>query len=740
MHVHRFTISLMKLRRFLYLGGSLLALFAVFVIDIIRKNVELSLAGMGTTREVFVIGGFVLLYIFFEEKKLHHALTPIKRVGLVMIYATAAVLLCLVISTITEDQFDIKGKTLIPLTYGQLFIASFLSIVLGIFSLLVFRIVRGLVLFKAKRETHRNFSIFTALVLATSASVVPLDAMESSIIANVVSVVAVLFALINAFRLPWIVYLTKREKVFALMYGFILIVVLIGLTFYVGSGRTLVGKSLLYHSYPLSRFVFLTTLFSTIYFGVAFVSTLFHLPTAEAFERKSSEVASLHNLGKLVTQAFDFDQLVETVTMMTLQVCEAKSCWLELLHSADDQEWTRKQAHHRALSVDVVGPYRATVVGRKNIEPDAIRALLLAGARSLREHVIRERLPVVVDDVMHDSRFTQLTTPIGSLVVVPLVSHTGMVGVLYATKDTAYGFFRDDVDVISAFADQATIAIENSRLIEKSLERERLLREMTVAQEIQRKLLPQSLPTFPSLGLDAVSMPAFEVGGDYYDIMQIDEEKIGIVVGDVSGKGVSAAFYMSEVKGIFQSLGRLYPSPREFMIKANEALASSIDKHSFVSLIYAVIDVATGSLTLARAGHCPLLHLSGNSATYLRPGGMGLGLATGPTFSSSMEEYTLRLKPGDICVFYTDGVTEARQGDDEFGYERLLHVVATSQHTSATEVKNTILRSINAFAEKPDHDDDVTIVVVQWRGNSTDTGFFGGTTNERLHDSSTRIR
>lgn len=721
MHVYRFTFSLMKLRRFLFLGCSLLAFFVVFLIDIIRKNVELSLAGLGTTREFFVIGGFALLYIFFEEKKLHHALTPIKRVGLVMLYATAAVGLCLVISTIADDQFDIKGKTLIPLTYGQLFLATFLSIVLGIFALLVFRIVRGLVLFKGKRETQRNFSIFTGLVLATSASVVPLEALESSILANVVSGFAVLFALINAFRLPWIVYLTKREKVFTLIYGFILIVVLIGLTIYVGSERTLVGKSLLYHSYPLSRFVFLTTLFSAIYFGMAFVSTLFHLPTAEAFERKSSEVASLHNLGKLVTQAFDFDQLVETVTTMTLQVCEAKSCWLELLHSADDQEWARKQTHHVASYADVVGTSRVTLAGRKNIEAATIRSLLDAGARTLREHVIQHRLPLVVDDVMHDSRFAQLATPIGSLLVVPLVSHTGMVGILYATKDTPYGFFRDDVDVISAFADQATIAIENSRLIEKSLERERLLREMTLAQEIQRKLLPQSLPTIPSLELDAVSLPALEVGGDYYDVMQIDNNRLGIVVGDVSGKGVSAAFYMSEVKGIFQSLGRLFPSPREFIIKANEALASSIDKHSFVSLLYAVIDVTTGSLTLARAGHCPLLHVSGNNATYLRPGGMGLGLSTGPTFSSSIEEYSVRLKPGDICVFYTDGVTEARNGNDEFGYERLLHVVAASQHTSAQDVKDTILRSLSAFAEKPDYDDDVTIVVVQWRGDSTHT-------------------
>lgn len=154
------------------------------------------------------------------------------------------------------------------------------------------------------------------------------------------------------------------------------------------------------------------------------------------------------------------------------------------------------------------------------------------------------------------------------------------------------------------------------------------------------------------------------------------------------------------------------------MIKANEALSGSIDKHSFVSLIYAVIDLNTGLLTLARAGHCPLLHLSGDHVTYVRPGGMGLGLSNGFAFESSMEECTIQLKPGDVCVFYTDGVTEARRGDDEFGYDRLLHIVAGARNLSASGVKEQILQTVQAHAEKPDYDDDLTVVVVKWRGNS----------------------
>ena len=271
------------------------------------------------------------------------------------------------------------------------------------------------------------------------------------------------------------------------------------------------------------------------------------------------------------------------------------------------------------------------------------------------------------------------------------------------------------MDVIAAFADQATVAIENSRLIKESLQRERLFREMLVAQEMQKRLLPQVLPRYDTLEIDAISTPAFEVGGDYYDFVELSDHKLGIVVGDVSGKGVSAAFYMSEVKGIFQALSRMYPSPREFVIKANEALAGSVDKHSFVSLIYAVLDVRTGELTLARAGHCPMLLVSGEQVQFIRPGGMGMGLSRGAIFDSAIEEYALSLRDGDLCVFYTDGITEARRGEDEFGYDRLLDVARKSRDLSASAIKDEIVETVKTFVDRQATEDDLTLVVLKWR-------------------------
>lgn len=151
------------------------------------------------------------------------------------------------------------------------------------------------------------------------------------------------------------------------------------------------------------------------------------------------------------------------------------------------------------------------------------------------------------------------------------------------------------------------------------------------------------------------------------------------------------------------------------MIKANEALAGSVDKHSFISLIYAVLDVRSGRLTLARAGHTPMLHVSGDQVQFIRPGGMGMGLSRGELFNGAIEEFTLHLREGDLCVFYTDGVTEARRGEEEFGYDRLLEIVRNGRTESASVIKEQILETVKAFIDREANEDDLTLVVLKWR-------------------------
>ncbi len=698
----------MKLRPFLLFLAGLFLLTLKFALDVVLMNVSIGVAGAALFREGLTAGAFILFFRALHISLPAHAPHSVRRLGLLLMGAALLLTLLLLLSTIAAEGFETKELMLRPKDYSTLFVSSLVGLLAGLFAVVSMRLLRDLVLQYRKRWTLRNFRVLVILILVTAASTLVLRPLESSVVTSILYGLAIGVGVVNAFRLPWIVYLSKREKVLTLVFSFLLFILLTTLNVYL-SQSTLFSYGVLYYSSTLQKFIALSLLFSNIYFGMAFVSTLFHLPTAEAFDRKRSEMSSIHTLGKLVTQVFDFNELVETVTSMTLQVCEAQSCWLEIIPLDDE----------RAPGAGRAGLPQEQIAGLKNITSQEIDELHASGLRELRANVLADRKPLVIDAVAGDPRMGKrhvASGKIASLVVVPLVSHVGPLGFLYATKSTEYGFTKDDVDVISTFADQATVAIENSRLIKKSIERERLVREMTLAQEMQRKLLPQLLPCHPHIDLDAMSTPAFEVGGDYYDFIELSGNRLGIIVGDVSGKGVPAAFYMSEVKGIFQALSVQHVSPRAFMIQANTVLSGSIDKHSFVSLIYAILDVGTGRLTLARAGHCPMLYIGESGSGYVRPDGMGLGLSEGALFADAIEDHAIQLHPGDVCLFYTDGITEAHVNGEEFGYERLLSVAGQARGRTASDVKNDVLHSVDTFIDHGAPHDDLTLVVLRWVG------------------------
>jgi phosphoserine phosphatase RsbU/P len=698
----------MKLRPFLLLLAGLFLLTVKFALDVIMMNVSLGVAGVALFREGLTAGAFVVFYRALHISLPARSPHPVRRLGILLIGAALLLILLLLLSTISAQGFETKDLTLRPMDYATLFVSSLVGLLVGFFAVAGVRLLRDLVLQYRKRWTLRNFRVLVVLILATAASTLAIRPLESSVVTSILYGVALAVGVVNAFRLPWIVYLSKREKVLTLVFTFFLFILLSTLNVYLSQSR-LFSYGVIYYSSALQKFIALSMLFSNIYVGMAFVSTLFHLPTAEAFDRKRSEMSSIHTLSKLVTQVFDFNELVETVTTMTLQVCEAQSCWLEIIPLSDEGE----------VGVTRTGVPQEQIAALKNITSQEVDDLHASGLRDLRANVLVDRKPLVIDAVADDPRLGKqrvASGKIASLVAVPLVSHVGPLGFLYATKSTEYGFTKDDVDVISTFADQATVAIENSRLIKKSIERERLVREMTLAQEMQRKLLPQAVPCHPHFDLDAVSTPAFEVGGDYYDFVELPGNRLGIIVGDVSGKGVPAAFYMSEVKGIFQSLSMQHVSPRDFMIQANTVLAGSIDKHSFVSLIYAILDVGTGLLTIARAGHCPMLYIGTSGSDYIRPDGMGLGLSEGALFADAIEDHAIQLHPGDVCLFYTDGITEAHLNGDEFGYERLLNVAREARGRAASDVKNDVLHSVDTFIDHGAPHDDLTLVVLRWVG------------------------
>ena len=696
-------VNISTIKRLVLLVIPAILLPLVFTYDVICAAVEFDNAGMTILRELFILGSFTLIGLFIEKRRKMSQRNAPREIGRVF-FAVVLSLIVIVICSFSQlhyilgdESFHIHKSALVLLA------STLIALVLGTLSLYLLIIIHDLVLFKRRKTTWRYYFAYLLFLFAACAADFPFLLPEGNIFASIFFSLTIVLIIINSFKQNWIVYLSKREKKYSIVYSMLLFIALVILDVYLAQ-RSGGGENLIAYSGPLHTFIQLNVIFGTIYFSVTFISTLFHLPTAEVFERKQSELLSLHNLSRLVTQVFDFNDLLNTVTQMTSEVCGARSVWLELFSINDN-----------------TGEISVELVAKRNISQDEIDLIAADDGTQLMRYLIDSHKALLIEDIWSDRRTKHLKGKgfaRGSLLTVPLLSHGKLIGVLHATKDLQNAFDQDDIDVMTTFADHVSIAIENSRLISKSIERERLHQEMMVAQRMQKRLLPQSLPNLSSAEFAAVSESSLEVGGDYYDVITLPDERIGIVVGDVSGKGVSAAFYMAEVKGIVMSLSKICKTPRELLSRANDALMETLEKNMFISAIYGVLDIQKATLTLARAGHCPMLYISHNSVELIRSTGMGLGLTNSMQFEQTTEERTINLQRGDICVFYTDGITESRNAEmEEYGYERLMQIANKCTDCSVDEMKEQILSSVRTFIGQGTYNDDVTLIVMKWLGN-----------------------
>lgn len=275
--------------------------------------------------------------------------------------------------------------------------------------------------------------------------------------------------------------------------------------------------------------------------------------------------------------------------------------------------------------------------------------------------------------------------------------------------------------VYFSFSPRSTRDFENyvPEYVSRIAERERLLKELEIARNIQMKFLPQSIPAIPKLEVASVCKPAMEIGGDYYDFVKVNETSLGVIIGDVSGKGVSAAFYMTMAKGIIKTLSKKIQMPKQLLIELNEIFYENAPPSVFVSVIYGYLDLQSRTLTFARAGHNPLIvHKKGlGQPKLLCPEGLAIGLERGEVFSNIIQEHRIAIEPGDLFVFFTDGVSESRnKNDQEFGEERLTKIIEQNAHLSAHDLLNKIVSEVERFTGSAPQFDDFTMVVVKIRG------------------------
>ncbi len=245
---------------------------------------------------------------------------------------------------------------------------------------------------------------------------------------------------------------------------------------------------------------------------------------------------------------------------------------------------------------------------------------------------------------------------------------------------------------------------------------QRVERELEIARQVHQSFLPVDLPKLEGMEVAASCHAAFDVGGDYYDVIPIDDHRMAFVVGDVSGKGIQAAFFMTMVKGIFQSLVKEIPEPVPLLTRMNRIFYDNARRGSFISICYGLLDVRDASLRYARAGHNPaiLLHNQEQKAELLRSGGLALGLTRNDEFEQSLSEVTIKMNPEDTLIFYTDGVTEALNPSGVmYGEDRLTSEASKHHKLSAQQMLDQLTTSVTRYAANVPLNDDMTMVVVR---------------------------
>jgi serine phosphatase RsbU (regulator of sigma subunit)/PAS domain-containing protein len=252
--------------------------------------------------------------------------------------------------------------------------------------------------------------------------------------------------------------------------------------------------------------------------------------------------------------------------------------------------------------------------------------------------------------------------------------------------------------------------------IRNELERERLGRELEIARQLQLRLLPEKNPSVEGYTIQGFCLPAKEVGGDYYDFIELANNKLGIVIGDVAGKGLPAAIYMTLTKGIFLSFTKTNICPKEALIKVNQLLYQSLRRGSFVTMCFAVLDNLKNELTIARAGHEPLLYKSDDNSEIkeIKPKGLGLGLEEGKIFESDIEEQTIKLNEKDLIIFYTDGVSDSRDSTlNNYGIKRIKDFITKNKDLPVTQLVTETIHDVRSFSGSTPQYDDMTLIAVK---------------------------
>ena len=406
--------------------------------------------------------------------------------------------------------------------------------------------------------------------------------------------------------------------------------------------------------------------------------------------KQSQTLTLLNEISRELTSILNVDELLKRIAELLTKLIDYQMFSILLL----DTSGTKLQ-------------HRFSVRFKKNIPLKHEIPL----DKGLVGYAALHKLPVLVRDVSKDARYIQLNPETRSELAVPLIYKDQSIGVL-DLEHTKRGYFTDDhMRTLTTLAAQVAIAIENARLYERIAEQEnRLERDLAMARELQFRMLPADCPKLENADIAARFVPAHAIGGDFYDFVQNSGGRVGLAIGDVSGKGVAAALYAGLAGGILRSSAASEPSAAEMLALVNTSLVERPVAAQFVSMIYAVWDENDGTVQIANSGLPRPIYCRGGQTEIIQATGLPLGLFEDATY----DELLLEPKAGDLCVFISDGIIDARNRDGEgFGRARVEQVVVDNCVATADEIVEAIFQAVAAHAEGVEPFDDQTVVVLK---------------------------
>jgi phosphoserine phosphatase RsbU/P len=501
-----------------------------------------------------------------------------------------------------------------------------------------------------------------------------------------------LFSLL--FRVRWIAGMAAGSRIYMAVYLFLLTWVHLGLIVWFVVADS---PGLFFSDVRQNPFALLLMTFNGGYAFTALLAVLFNWPLSAVIEQRNSDIDGFQSLNELINKKDSAEDIQE----LLLELC--------FRHSGAQAAWFTRPAE---------GGTQVQYLRRGHVSLQQI-SHLEAFLHSEASDTLQERdLHLYLPDAGEREELRERVRPYRSVLTFPMSVNGMPEGNLVLLREHKNAFTPYSIRMLGTYVNQARLALEKNRLVVQAVENERMRNEFEIATRVQEALLPERAPERAWVTIAAEYKPAQEVGGDCYDFFECGED-LHVVMGDVTGKGMGAAFNVAELKGIFHSHTEYLSQPAEFLVRVNRAVSACFSPGVFLTLIYLGFRPRDNEFIYARAGHCQLLfyRAADASTTYLEDRGMGLGIVRNDSYRDHIQVCVRRFDTNDILVLYSDGIMEAQHPDtgEEYGLERLRQVVARHAFFTAEEIKSRILSDVLQFCAGGKAADDITLLVIKFQ-------------------------